>query len=1020
MFNIKSQTAGLTLARSFILTVLICLTSVGPVEAQTREFQLTMGFGSSDVGEYARQTAEGGYIMVGTTDISADKTIWLMKFGINGNLQWGRQFGAGVQNESARCVQEADDNLDGEPDGYIVTGFIEGTDGKNDVYLLRTDLKGAPLWGKVFGGGGDDYGNYVAQRSNGGYIVAGRTTSYGLPYSSGNTTLGNLFILTTDKDGNFDWATVISSTAVEIDESFAVREITGGSFVLTGKIGSYGSGREDVVVSVLNSSGNLQWTRVYGGGSADLGHDIQEVTAPFGNDGFILCGSTRSFGSGGYDVYVLRLNSNGTVRWNTVLGGAADDYGYSVTQTQNGDFVVAGNTRSFGAGLGDVYAVSVDANGVYQWSYTYGGGGEDIGRSIQQTQDGGFVIGAVTQSFGAGSDDFYLIKTDGVGRSGCHETSEPGTKIKFGVTEAPVSPCWSIARLNCIEDFTGNAVLTSDVNTLCFSMTCPGGPMFQRNYGGVEADAFHSVEQTNDDGYILSGYTDSYSLNNNRDVFTTKTDPAGTVVWQKHYWPGAVEDISTDYAESVVQTSDGGYFITANTDYRGPNNGYVIKTDASGLTPNSVILTTTPANEMWRGQECRDQSGQPDGYICVGHGGTPAQTLIVRLNANLSTRWANWYSLTSHSLNGFYIQQTDDDGDGSQDDGFVICGVSGVSGETSFMFKIDAAGAVQWGNNYSVVSTLSLANRAWCVQQMFGLGCIKSGYIMAGKAGNDYLMICTDELGIVQWSNVLFRTASDEALSVRQSTDLGFIVTGQSGGKIWSVKTDLTGLVEAGRYYGGLNTDDGFEVSLTSDGGFAFAGLKQRAAFNDQGYLVKTDCNLISGCYENPALPVEIANTASANSLTVNVAPVLIDDPVATQVADAPGDELVCSSLPAQLTTANAESGNLVDGAENDHLPVRRTTDVDLSASVGESLEVFPNPVQRGSMLNIRSAPADDNLTLSVSNALGQLIYSAAFDSPGSAKLHQVNTVGWPAGTYTIVLKSAKGESAGRLVIVLE
>jgi len=144
----------------------------------------------------------------------------------------------------------------------------------------------------------------------------------------------------------------------------------------------------------------VSWTRTYGGSSYDWGQSVQQTS----DGGFVVAGYTSSFGAGGYDAYLIRTDANGDTLWTRTYGGSGHDYGYSVQQTADSGFVVAGYTYSFGAGSRDVYLIRTDATGDTLWTRTYGGEDEDIGRSVQQTSDGGFVVAGYTYSFGAALD----------------------------------------------------------------------------------------------------------------------------------------------------------------------------------------------------------------------------------------------------------------------------------------------------------------------------------------------------------------------------------------------------------------------------------------------------------------------------------------------------------------------------------------------------------------------------------------------------------------------------------------
>jgi len=205
-----------------------------------------------------------------------------------------------------------------------------------------------------------------------------------------------------------------------------------------------------LVSTAIADPGDTLWTRTYGGSFPDVGKCVQQTS----DGGYILAGWTMSFGAGNYDFWLLKTNANGDTLWTRTYGGESYDYGYSVQQTTDGGYIIAGYTKSFGAGNYDFWLLKTDANGDTLWTRTYGGSEIDYSHSVQQTADGGYIITGYTKSFGAGSYDVWLLKLAGdvVGVDGpVFETSLPasaslsrcypnpfnvGTVIEYQVPEA--------------------------------------------------------------------------------------------------------------------------------------------------------------------------------------------------------------------------------------------------------------------------------------------------------------------------------------------------------------------------------------------------------------------------------------------------------------------------------------------------------------------------------------------------------------------------------------------------------
>ena len=157
-----------------------------------------------------------------------------------------------------------------------------------------------------------------------------------------------------------------------------------------------------------------EWSKTFGGSDYDRGFSVQQTS----DGGYIIAGLTSSFGAGRDDVYLIKTYENGNEEWSKTFGGSDYDRGFSVQQTSDGGYIIAGLTSSFGAGGSDFYLIKTDKNGNEEWSKTFGGSGSDAGTSVQQTSDGGYIIGGHTNSFGVDEydHDFYLIKTDKKGK----------------------------------------------------------------------------------------------------------------------------------------------------------------------------------------------------------------------------------------------------------------------------------------------------------------------------------------------------------------------------------------------------------------------------------------------------------------------------------------------------------------------------------------------------------------------------------------------------------------------------
>jgi hypothetical protein len=190
---------------------------------------------------------------------------------------------------------------------------------------VKTNSQGDTLWTRTYGGSNWDDANSVQQTADGGYVVAGWTQSFGV----GTPTYANMYLVKT------------------------------------------------------NSQGDTLWTRTYGGSDYDFAYPVQQTA----DGGYIVAGFTWSFGAGLCDLYLVKTNSQGYVQWTSTYGGSDYDEARSAQQTADGGYIVAGTTISFGAGGGDFYLVKTDSQGDTLWTRTYGGSSWDEAYSVQQTAD---------------------------------------------------------------------------------------------------------------------------------------------------------------------------------------------------------------------------------------------------------------------------------------------------------------------------------------------------------------------------------------------------------------------------------------------------------------------------------------------------------------------------------------------------------------------------------------------------------------------------------------------------------
>ena len=364
---------------------------------------------------------------------------------------WEQTFG-GTNQDWGYSVQQTNDG------GYIFCGHTSSLGNSNsDIYLIKTDDNGNQQWSQIFGGNDVEVGHSVQQTNDGGYIICGYTMSFG---GGGR----DVYLIKTDNNGNQQWSQTFGGSGV-YDWGRSVQQTNDGGYIIGGSTTSFGNS-SDVYLIKTDLNGNQLWSETFNEGSTDYGMDVEQTT----DGGYIICGhSNSSISNGDFDIYLIKTDNNGNEQWNKKFGGTDVEHGYSVQQTNDGGYIITGFTESFQTGNWDVWLIKTDGNGNQQWSQTHGGLSYDVGKSVQQTSDGGYIICGYTESFGNFSSNVYLIKTDG----------------------------------NGVEQWS-------------------------QIYGGNDYDEGYSVQQTTDGGYIICGYTYSYG-NGDMDIYIIKTDGNGNI-----------------------------------------------------------------------------------------------------------------------------------------------------------------------------------------------------------------------------------------------------------------------------------------------------------------------------------------------------------------------------------------------------------------------------------------------------------------------------------------------------------
>ena len=337
----------------------------------------------------------------------------------------------------------------------------------------------------------------------------------------------------------------------------------------------------------------------YGGLNIDRGYDIIQTV----DGGFAIGGFTESYGLGGTDAWLVKTNNSGAIEWNKTYGGMQDEEAHSIISTPDGGYALAGYTESFGMGTNDMWLVKTDSNGNIEWNETYGDDGYQGASTVIRTSDEGFLLAGTTRPFGANFDyNIWIVKTNKFGVPLWNQT--------YGGAED--ENAWSI-----ISTFDGGYAIAGHTRSYSVGendfwlvkINTTGGVLWNQTYGGLEYDEAIQVIQTVDGGYALTGYTFSYG-EGLADLWLVKTNQIGGIQWN-HTYGGPNFETSLAF----FQTLDGGYALIGAVDPLGNgfDNMWFIKTDDTGVLEHEASFGGSQEDIAFSGLQTNETR-----YVIIG------------------------------------------------------------------------------------------------------------------------------------------------------------------------------------------------------------------------------------------------------------------------------------------------------------------------------------------------------------------------------------------------------------------
>jgi len=406
-------------------------------QAPAIDWQKSFGGTTIESAGIILQTTEGGYIVsCNTQSNDGDVTgnhgntdIWVVKLSVSGAIQWGKTLG-GTESDIAQSILKTRDG------GYVVAGYTDSNDGdvtgnhgNNDFWVVKLSNAGIIQWQKTLGGTQEDYAYSIQQTIDGGYIVVGNTGSNDGDVT-GNHGGSDMWIVKLSATGTFQWQKTLGGTYS--DSGYSIQQTKDGGYIAAGFAASNNGdvtghiGNLDYWVVKLTNTGTIEWEKSLGGTASEVTTSVEQTS----DGGYIIAGMTKSYdgdvtgyhGGNGYDYWIVKLSGTGIIQWQKTLGGTEDDFTWSIKQTIDGGYIVGGSSLSTDGdvsgnhGYYDFWVVKLSSTGTILWQKTLGGNFNEFCANIQQTSDGGYIIGGSSGFVSGdvttnnGSNDCWIVK----------------------------------------------------------------------------------------------------------------------------------------------------------------------------------------------------------------------------------------------------------------------------------------------------------------------------------------------------------------------------------------------------------------------------------------------------------------------------------------------------------------------------------------------------------------------------------------------------------------------------------